>query len=242
MLPLELKNDDNGLLYTDDIDLIRQRPLNLDNRSFENERYYSNEFFPLKSTEDYILKFSTTVFTRREAKKIKEMLDILVRKQKDISNVDFPVGYYVFKKKICGLIVPYYKNGISCDHIFNHRDIEELGKYYSHDEDNLHNITLLLYDLLDLIYEMYENGIYYSDMNPGNIIITDNQIKLIDFDYRFVTFNDKDIKLRNIMSCYRWLLNYIIDKYKLGDTIYYRPIDFEDAKHYTKKLENSLRK
>ena len=46
---------------------------------------------------------------------------------------------------------------------------------------------------------MYENGIYYLDINPGNIVLSDNQIKLIDFDYYYVRFDKKNEIVPKIM-------------------------------------------
>ncbi len=242
MLPMELKRDKYGLLYTDDVELIRYGCLDIDKRVFENERYYTNKFYSFPSTDDYIIKFSETGFTRRERRKMLEMLDILVSKQKDVKDVDFPIGYYAFMKKFAGFIIPYYKNGIAYDQVLLSKDINELSKYYPHDEDGLHNMVLLLYDVLDLVQEMFDNGIYYSDINPGNIILTDEKVRLIDFDYRFVKFVNKDESLTKIMQCYKFLLNEVLENYKLAKDLAYIPSGFEDAKVFTKKMENKVRK
>ena len=241
MIPTELKFDKDGLLYTNDRKILRKNSLLLDKRYFENERYYQNGFYALDSTNEYIVKYSYTTLTKQEREAYKEMLSNLVNIQNKITSVDFPIGYYRQRKKLMGLIIPYYQNGVSCDNIFSHKDIEELGKYYYHDEDNIHNLFLLLDNVLSLVYEIFENGVYYSDINPGNIILDDNKAKIIDFDPRFVKFDDKDKRLETIMTTYNWFLKEVL---KYLDILYY--VDefksFEGAYGYTKKLENVVRR
>ena len=241
MIPAELKVDKEGLLYTDDRKLLKTDSLLIDYRCFKNDRYYQNGFYPLPSTIDYIIKYSFTPFMKKEREEYYEMLSKLVDKQKDVPNVDFPIGYFRRNLKLAGLIIRYYQSGMSCDRIFENQDIEELSKYYYHDDDNIHNLFLLLDDVLDLVYEMFENGVYYFDLNAGNLILIDNRVKIIDFDPRFVKFDDKDNRLEIIMATYSWLIrdamNYINIPYYLG---YFR--NFEEVKRYTKKLENIARK
>lgn len=241
MIPVELKVDKEGLLYTKDKKIIRENSLLIDNRFFENDRYYQNGFYPLSSTDEYIVKYSYTPYMKQEREAYKEMLFNLVNKQKDVPDVDFPIGYFRHRRKLAGLIVPYYKNGISCDNIFKHQDINEIKQYYYHDEDDIRNLFLLLEDVLNLIYEMFENGVYYSDINSGNLVLTDNQVKIIDFDPRFVKFKDKDKRLEIIMMTYNWLIREVM---KYFDFPYYFVEDFQNFEHvkvYTKKLENRVR-
>lgn len=242
MIPLELKKDKYGLLYSDDIELVRQYSLPIDKRVFKHERYYISAFYPFKSTDEYIIKYSLTVFTKREIKKILEMLDTLVSKQKNVSNVDFPIGYYVFMKKLQGVVIKYYKDGVSLDNILLTKDIENVGKYYYHEEDNIHNLFMLFNDVLDLEYEMFENGIYYRDLNPGNLVLFNNKPKIIDFDYRYIRFDDVDCGLIDIMESYSLLLKEVLSNYKLIDGVEYISKDFDDAKEFTKKLENKVRR
>lgn len=241
MIPMELKVDKEGLLYTEDKKLLQRKMLLIDNRSFENERYYQNGFYPMLSTDEYIIKYAFTALTKKEREAYKKMLSELVEKQDKIPNVDFPIGYFRERRKLEGLIIRYYKDGVSCDQVFNTQDIEALGKFYYHDEDSIRNIFLLLEDVLNRVYEMFENGIYYSDLNPGNIILTDNKAKIIDFDPRFVKFDNKDKRLEIILATYSWLIR---ETMKFINFYYYIDASvksFEDMKNYTKKLENKIR-
>ena len=242
MLPFELKKDKEGLFYIDDKKILKYNSLLLDNRIINENKYDQYGFYRLFSTDEYIIKYNYNPYMKEARERIKKMLFILQSKQDNISTVDFPIGYYKKFLKLQGLIIKYYKNGISLDNTILTGDIEGLGKYYYHDEDNIHNLFLLFNEILDTIYEMFENGIYYRDIHPGNIVLTDNKAKIIDFDYRLVHFNNKDSNLAIIMSNYDLLLRTVLNKYNLFSSLNDYFTDFEQAKVFTKKLENSVRK
>ena len=242
MFPLELKVDKNGLLYTDDRNLLSD-PILIDKRELSEDRYYTNGFYRFNSTDDYLIKYSYTGLTRKERDNYMEMLANLVDKQMLIPNTEFPIGYFRERRKFAGLIVKYYKNGISLDNIIGARDLNLLGKYYYHDADNIRNLFLIFEDLLYILYEMFENGVYYLDINTGNIVIDNNKTKLIDFDPFYVRFDQKDQRLATIMRFYIDLINGILEKYnllngKINETLN----NFEEANVYTKKLENVIRR
>ncbi len=241
MLPYDLKKDNAGLLYIENNEILKHQPLELDHRHGYQERYYQNGFFKLYSSVDYIVKYSYTVFSKMEQEQIKEMLIRLVSKQDCIRSVDFPIAYFRHKRKLMGLVIKYYPSGISIDNIAKIEDIELFGKYYYHDDDSIHNLFLFFNDVLDTVYEMFENGIYYRDINPGNIIINQNEVKIIDFDYRFVHFDNKNYRLNAIMYTYALLIHDILSKYQLDSRIEIAH-NFEEAKVLTKQLENQVRK
>ena len=242
MLPYELIKDKDGLWYINDDRLLVHSPLMIDKRDINENRYYQNGFYRILSTNDYIIKYSYTVFTRREREAIKNMLINLTEKQNKVFSVDFPIGYFKCGSKLSGLIIRYYQDGVSFDNILNDCDIELLGKYYSHDEDNIHNLFMLFNDVLNSVYEMFENGIYYMDIHPGNIVLTNNSAKLIDFDTHYIKFDEKDKRLQSIMGAYLLLLKESLSTYCLENNINENLINFEEAKKYTKKLENIVRR
>ena len=242
MIPLEMQMDKKGLLFIRDDNILREQQMMIDRRKNLENRYYQNGFYKIPSTDDYIIKYSYTCFTRKEIKAIKYMLETLISKQSEISEVDFPIGYFAYRKTLTGLIVRYYKNGQACDNIFETHEIEYLGKYYYHDEDNIRNLFILFDELLNIIYKMFENGIYYSDTNPGNIIIDDNALKLIDFDYRYVFFDNKDLRLKTILRGFSFFLKDALKNLQLDDNIDSDYKNFDEAKKYIKSLENKVRK
>ena len=240
MIPLELKKDKDGLLYLVDNTIFNRSYLEIDKRH-DIDEYYQNYFYSINSTDEYIIKHSCTEFTRKQIEKIKKMLSILIEKQKDVKSVDFPIAYFVYTKKLCGLIIKYYKDGISCDNVIKLRDIEYLGKYYSHDADNIHNLFMLFNDILSIIEELLDNSIYYTDINPGNIVLHDNKVKLIDFDYRFVHFQENNLRYKIVMSGYDYLIKEILRCYNLEYNVDSLN-NIDEAKKYLKTIENNVRK
>ena len=240
MLPLNLKIDKNGLLYLEDIEDLYRRVISLDQRPDKRE-YYASCFFRIDNNDDYIIKKPITLFTREERKIYLEFLGRLVDKQKEVPEVDFPIGYYRERKKIEGLIVRYYQDGISLDNINREEDINLIGKYYYHDEDNIHNLFLMFNEILSLLEVMYEHGINYTDVCDNNFVIWNNQVKVIDFDPYSVTFIDKYNKLNKILERYIKLINYTLNCYHLrGDSDNIQ--NFKEAKKLTLKIENGVRK
>ena len=77
MIPFELKRDKDGLLYLEDDNVFKKGSLNLDKR-FDIDEYYQNYFYPIDSTDEYIIKYRSTEYTRKEIKKVKEMLINLI--------------------------------------------------------------------------------------------------------------------------------------------------------------------
>lgn len=242
MLPLELKRDKDGLLFIDDDRIFMHSPLLIDHREVSEYCYYPSAFYRLLSTNDYIIKYAFTHYTRKETKEFKQMLINLTEKQDKLPNIDFPIGYFKNGNRYAGQIIKYYQDGISCEDIIKEKDINLIGKYFAHDEDNIHNMFLLFDEVLTRVYEMFENGIYYLDINTGNIILNDNQVKLIDFDPYYVQFDNKDDQLRKIMGAYILLLKTVLAKYGLDDNINDRPTNFNEAKSLTKKIENNIRR
>ncbi len=240
MIPLELQYDEDGLLYLEDDNVFKRNSLHIDKR-LEIDGYFQKFFYSFDSTDDYIIKYNSTEFTKKEIIATKEMLKALVEKQKNVLNVDFPIGYLVHMKKLSGLIIKYYKDSISLHDIIKTRDLNYIGKYYYHDDNILHNLFLLYHDVLDLLYELLDNDICYTDINPGNVIITDNKVKLIDFDYRYVLFNQKDTILKDVMYNFSQFVKVTLRNYNL----YYQLDTFfkhDEEKKYLKKLENKIRK
>ena len=244
MLPLELQKDKDGLLYVKERHLLMSnRFLLIDKRAINNNKYYYNGFYSLNSTDDYIIKYSYTVLTNKEINEYKEMLIKLIDKQNIIKDIDFPIGYFIEKRKLAGLIIKYYKDGVSLDNISQNGDINGLGKYYYYDDDNIRNLFLLFERILDTLEEMFDNGICYSDVNPGNIVLNNNKVKVIDFDPRYVKFDNKDERLITIIRVYCLLLRIVLNNYQLPNNFNESgSYNFDTAKVMTKQVENIVRR
>lgn len=241
MIPIELKIDEDGLFYTDNRKLIKKPFLPIDHRGINENRYDQCIFYSFDSTDEYIIKYHLNKLSRDVRDMIKEMLIILIEKQKDIPNVDFPIGYFQKRRYIAGEIIKYYKDTLSLDNICNDNDLLLLGKYYYHDENDIHNLFLLFDEYLTILYEMFENGVYYNDTNPGNIMLYNNQLKIIDFDPRRVKFDQKDKRLINILDNYTLFLKRVLNSFGLETDINDIGNNFDEEKKYVKKLEDRVR-
>ena len=164
--------------------------------------------------------------------------------QKNIEDIDFPIGYYLEDNYARGQIIKYYKNSPSLFHLIKEKDINILDKYYYHDDDSIHNLYMILLDILNLIEELFENGVYYTDIHSGNFVINNNNIKLIDFDYNYIYFkNSTDMKLLDILLWNYSRLFFSINKsYNLGDFALDECHDFKYMKKYVKSMENYVRR
>ena len=80
---------------------------------------------------------------------------------------------------------------------------------------------------------------FYVDLNPGNIVLYNNQVKLIDFDYRYISFNNKDKKIKTIIDSYLEFVRVTLNSFYVSN--YNNDCnDFRDVKRYLKKLENNV--
>ena len=242
MIPMELKFDKEGLLYYDNPNLIMERPLDIGDPYSEQNDYYNYVFYKLPSTDDYIVKYCSTIYSRREIKAFKEMLKRLIMVQNNVERTDFPIGYYSsLNKKLSGLIIKNYKDALSLDKIAENHDINALNKYYYHDDDSLHNLFLLFLDVLESLKEMHDNNILYFDSNPGNVVLADNMAKIIDFDYRFIKFEKNDTRDSVLYTNFILFVKSLLKSYDIDEKVNAYYSNYYDTKEYVKKLEKSIR-
>ncbi len=235
LLPIDAKIDKNGLLYIDN-DAFKRYPLNL-NYNLK----ISNLFYSLLNTDDYIIKYSLCSLKQEQ---LIQMLMNFKKLQKNINDTDFPIGYYKEDDFIRGQIIKYYKNSPTLFKLIKEKDINIFGKYYYHDDDSIHNLYMIMLDILDLLEELFNNGVYYTDIHSGNFVIHNNQIKLIDFDYNFIHFMkniDKEL-LDILLWNYSRLFFYVNKVYNLGNFALDECHDFKYMKKYVKSMENHVRR
>ena len=239
-IPMEAKIDSDGLLYIDN-DIFKKHPLNLNEIKINEDKKIKNYFYELESTSDYIIKYSINSLNGYN------LINMLLKFQKikdKIKEIDFPIGYYLEGSHIKGEIIKYYKDSYSLYYLSEIRDINILSKYYYHDDDSIHNLYLLMLDILELIEKLYEENVYYRDIHRGNFIISNNDVKLIDFDYNYIYFKEKKDKnlLRTILSNYEDLFFILNKRFNLGELVPYNTNSFDTMKNHVKKIENKVRK
>lgn len=253
-LPLELKKDDTNLWYINNLFVFDQ--LNLDKREFKLETKHFNTFYRIPSTNDYIIKCSNSIFTKKAENKIKEMLMNLLTIGRKITSIDFPIGYYQEDDYLRGLIIRYYENSPSLYDLSKNYPLEELFNYYQYDNNLIHNLFMLFHDVLDLIEEMCDNNILYTDISYSNILLYKNKPKLIDFDYRFVHFNNQkkyfnvsdfitrmsfDDYFKMVITNYFRTIREILEAYGFNNFVSIEHNNFNEARSYVKILENRVR-
>ena len=224
MIPLECKIDNNGFLYIDNFNCKRKLDY------CDNPFYYKSYFLKIDSTDDYIVKCHLNRLNKRE---IYRMLYTFYNiGGNDLCNIDFPIGYYKENNKLRGLIVPNYNKAPSIRNVVEN---DNLSEFYSHSMSNKDNVLLLLSDILKILEDLYNYGIIYTDINPGNFLIYQNEVKIIDFDpqYLFKTNKDKNNHyLKMLLYNYKTLVHYVCRRLGMN---YYGINNIDDESFYSVK-------
>lgn len=239
----ELKTDSYGIILLNDIHDLSKREIEIDNRN--NGK--SSTFYRVENNNDYIIKIPNETLDDNDRRLYMQMLREFSKRQNDILFTDLPVGAYCEIGRFKGMIIRYYKTGITLNDIDS---LEALMKYYLHTKDTIHNLFLLVFDIIDAAYELYMNKIKYFDIHVENIIIWGNKPKFIDFDPYRITFG-KDISkddLRDILNRCLRLLKDLLERYKLYNNdmnSLFRPLshsinDIDGAKNYIKTIEERV--
>ena len=204
-----------------------------------NKKATKSKFYELLALKDYLIKYPQVSLNKEE---YLTMLKLFQDLQTKITLTDFPIGYYEEKDIFKGTIVPYYKDSISLLEITESNTLKELKKYYHHDNDKLHNLYLLLNEILNVLEELQENGLSYIDSNPSNFLIKDNQIKLIDFDPKYLLYGLNKKNINATLERFDDLVFYLHQNFKLANLTIYKAKNFDVMRKHLVKLENKMRK
>jgi len=228
--------DNNGLIYFDEISKGKEIlfPI-IQNKKEKNSK---STFYELLKFENYLIKCTPTL----DKAKVFTMLRLFNELKEKITLTDLPIGYYQENKTFKGTIVPYYTNSISLYQITKNYDLINLNNYYLHDDDIIHNLYLLFYDILDILEELQNNGISYLDSNPSNIILKDNQVKLIDFEPQYLKYGINKNNIKETLSRYDDLIFHTHLNFGLDNLAIYNSKDFKAMRKHLIKLENRIRK
>jgi len=130
------------------------------------------------------------------------LIQNLQERQPNISKTTFPFGVVTLDGRIIGQEIPYFDNSINV--------LEYINKCLINDPIKLYK------ELLEIICELYKNGITYVDVHPRNFMIglEDKKINLIDFELSNIKF-DSSSSLKDSLNNYRQTINYINQKLNL---------------------------
>lgn len=232
-----MKIDNRGLVYFNEES--KGKEIIFDKIPRKNGLSKPSAFYELIEDPRLLIKYS---FEHLNDAKVYQMLRKFIELQSKIYNIDFPTCYYVEDNKLSGLIVPHYREAPSLFIISETHSLDELMKYYKHDDDLIHNLFLLLNDILNMMEILVENGICYQDSNSGNFVLFDNEVKLIDFDYRFLSYDCNKENVLNVLDGIDKLVFLLNLRFGLIDLCYYRIRSFDKMRKHLIKVENRVRK
>lgn len=219
----------------------------LDSNNIKTKEFHFNEikptyskqrrFYYVEGVDDYIIKDTSRLPLFFNGTRTKKILKDFMNVQNKFNDIDFPVGYFIDNDKIKGTVVPYYKNSISIKKLMTIYTLEELKEFYMYDDNNNINLIKMCLDILDLIEEMYQNNIVYTDINAGNFLVYNNTVKIVDFEPDYVHFTKHKQKYYELLlSNYTILVDYIWRCYRFKDVVYNPGENFDDARAKVKAL------
>lgn len=120
--------------------------------------------------------------------------DILIQnlqdRQDNVLLTKFPTGVVTYGGFIIGQEMPFFPDNQKIDDYLKKCKLSEAFTLYK--------------QLLLMFKELCLNGIMYTDIHPGNIIIDSNsKLELIDFDMSFIDFDNKkrlEVVIRNLYN------------------------------------------
>ena len=232
-----MKFDNQGLPYFNELDKGKQIVFNVPKN--QNKKTIKSNFYELLTLKDYLIKYSNTTLNNEA---YFTMLKIFKDIQNKINLTDLPIGYYKENEILKGTIIPYYKSSISLLETTKNKNLNDLNKFYHHDDDKLHNLYILLNKILDILEELQDNGISYIDSNPSNFLIKDNQIKLIDFDPKYLLYGLNNKNINATLKRFDDLVYVLHLDFKIANLPIYKAKNFKTMRKHLVKLENKMRK
>ncbi len=232
------RKDRKGLYYLDSKD-VKVEELVL--KQFVRPYYEQAIFYKIEGISDYIIKDCTRYPYFFNRIRNLHLLKKLVEKQKIIDNIDFPIAYYKSLNMLKGFVIRYYHNASSLKEIASLYSLPQLNYYYSHENNEIDNFISLLLDILDLIRNMYDNGVYYTDIHMGNFLFYKNIVKVIDFEPGYVFFTDQnEYHLNIILKEYELLVNQLIRAFELKRILFHSGNEFYSTEQNIKLIRKRL--
>lgn len=118
-----------------------------------------------------------------------KLVSKLQEKQKDIKLTEFPTGIVSIENYVIGQEIPYYDDYKTFANLVLNNKFKELP-------------TGIYMEILEILKELADNGIYYSDVHAKNFMINLQNLttKLIDFETRFVSIDgEKEFLYKNMI-------------------------------------------
>lgn len=128
-----------------------------------------------------------------------QLIQTLRERQENINFSKFPMGVVTLEGSIIGQEIPYFPDKVTLYKFFiEHKDISPFKIYRA---------------ILDVLNEMYNNGIIYLDNHPKNFLVDPTNpvsVDVIDFECSYVKFDDDSISLkRRLFDNYKEMVDYL---------------------------------
>lgn len=235
------KMDKRGLWYLDIKDIILKEiyfPQYVRPYGHYDER---KPFYEIEGMDNILVKDSSEYPFFFNHTRNRNLIEKLYKKQEEIPEVDFTLGYLKGFTMMKGILVPYYKGGISVQRLATSYSFRDIKNYYNHESNEMDNLFSILLDILHLLIIMYNKGVYYTDANSGNFIIYNNEIKVIDFEPEFVFFSDNSGKhLNKSLKKYTELVNAIFKRYGLNNLVFTQQEDYYKTEEKVLELRKRI--
>lgn len=142
------------------------------------------------------------------------LISKLQERQAKIKLTEFPTGVLTREGYIFGQEMPFYEN---YETLFNFKD----------NIDSIFQLVEIYKKCLKILEELCKNDIYYTDVHSKNFMVNNDDIKLIDFEYSRVKFDDPsyiDVVFYRVTKMFD-LINSLLD----SNVKYDCPVNFEQA-------------
>ena len=156
------------------------------------------------------------------------LIQELQSRKDGIKLTDLPFGVVTLEGRIIGQQIPYYPNHLSLYEYFKNNQINDPYEIYL--------------SMLDILKELFDNNIIYFDNHAKNFLINDNQLKLIDFDYDYILFNNINMRcLKTMLDNYIYTINLLNRIYTNTDnTMFEQTNTFSEAYDQVKSLQRKI--
>jgi hypothetical protein len=160
--------------------------------------------------------------------KDEQLIQELQSRKDNIKLTDLPFGVVTLEGNIIGQQIPYYPNHMTLYECFKNSKV-----------NNPYEIYL---SMLDILKELFDNNIIYFDNHAKNFLINDNQIKLIDFDFDYILFNNSNMRcLKKMLDNYIYTINLLNRLYTNTDNIIFEQTNsIEETYDQVRRLQRKI--
>lgn len=102
----------------------------------------------------------------------------LQKRQPKVKLTEFPTGIVTIEDKIIGQEMPFYEG------------YQNIDKFLQGDSSLL--VTHYYLEIIKIVKELCDNGIYFYDLHPGNVVVSGKNVRIIDFESTFLDIDPKD--------------------------------------------------